>query len=79
VVVGDPVPGAPAAYEALRAPALSATAGVSLGGVGFGRLTETGILPAPRPVLARPVDGRYVLRLPAGSAVMLTIPATAQP
>ncbi len=64
----------PAAYEALRAPGLGATHGVSLGGVGFGPSTETGILPAPRRMLARPENGVYVLRIPGASAAMLSMP-----
>jgi hypothetical protein len=73
VAVRAPASAAPAAYESLRAPGPSATAGVSLGGVSFGGITRTGVLPAPHRILVRPLRGRYVLRLPAMSAAMLTV------
>ncbi|HLY49248.1 MAG TPA: hypothetical protein VKR21_08630 [Solirubrobacteraceae bacterium] len=71
------IPGRPgwAAYEALRAPGFSSRSGISLGGVGFGSFTETGVLPAPDPVRLHPVDGGYVLRVPGASAVTLSLPA----
>jgi hypothetical protein len=68
-----------AAYEALRAPALRSTGGVSLGGRSLGAMTSTGILRAPRRIGVRARAGGYPLRLPAASAVMLTLPAPAQP
>jgi hypothetical protein len=64
-----------AAFQALRAPGLRSRTGVSLGGVGFGAYTETGVLPAPRPFLVRPRDGGYVVRLPGASAAMLAVPS----
>jgi hypothetical protein len=79
VVVGGHRASAKAAYQALRGPGLRATGGISLGGVGFGPNTETGILPPPRPVFVRPTGGRYVLRLPGPTAEMLTIPAGSRP
>jgi hypothetical protein len=73
VAVRAPANAVPAAYEALRAPGPRSTAGVSLGGVGFGGSTETGSLPAAHRIIARPQGGRYVVRLPAMSAAMLTV------
>jgi hypothetical protein len=73
VVVRAPASPVLAAYELLRAPGLRATTGVSLGGAGFGAMTDTGILPAPRRVLVRASRGRFVLRVPATSAAMLTL------
>jgi hypothetical protein len=75
VVVRGAVTNQPAAYQALRAPSIRARQGVSLGGFGFGATTATGTLQAPRQLIARPVSGAFVLRLPAACAVMLTVPA----
>jgi hypothetical protein len=57
---------------ALRAPALSATTGVTLGGAGFGASTSTGVLPLAPGLPLSPSDGYYTVPLPAGSAVLLT-------
>jgi hypothetical protein len=65
----------PAAYEALRARGARATGGISLGGASFGALSDSGVLPPARRIVARPVGGAYVLRLSAASAVMLTVPS----
>ncbi len=63
-----------ARYEALRAPGLRARGNVTLGAESFGEITTTGSLPAPRRIVVRAARGAYVLRLPAASAVMLTLP-----
>jgi hypothetical protein len=69
------IPGSPASLrsQALRAPSLSATRGVSLGGRSFAQSTGTGLLPParhqPRLVEAR---GSYSVSVPAASAVLLT-------
>ncbi|MBV8431033.1 MAG: hypothetical protein JO244_07725 [Solirubrobacterales bacterium] len=73
VVVRAPGPARFARYEALRAPGIRATGGISLGGASFGPGTQTGNLGSPRKILVRPRHGDYVLRLPAASAVMLTL------
>jgi hypothetical protein len=64
----------PAAYEALVAPGLGATRRISLGQASFGVSTETGSLASPRRILLAPRHGVYVVRVPAASAVMLTVP-----
>lgn len=58
----------------LRAPAVDATAGVSLDGLSFGDRTYTAKLTG-RPALAllSPSHGTYSVRLPAASAVLLTL------
>jgi hypothetical protein len=75
VSVNLQLPGAatPATDESLSAPALSATAGVVLGGQTFGGSTRTGKL-AGRPSTGQinPLLGTYSVPLPAASAVMLT-------
>ncbi|MFZ0042127.1 MAG: glycosyl hydrolase family 79 C-terminal domain-containing protein [Solirubrobacteraceae bacterium] len=69
------VPGAVAAgsLEALQAPSVSATSGVTLGGQTFGAETTTGTLPAPATTPVAPVLGTYSFNVPAGSAQLLTI------
>jgi hypothetical protein len=66
---------APLTQQALRAPSLAATSGVSLGGESFGARTRTGILPAETtpvsPILPSPV-GYYRVLVPAASALLLT-------
>jgi hypothetical protein len=63
----------PATLERLRAPRLSSTGGVTLGGQSFGSTTTTGRL-AGRSSNAKLSDrhGRYVFTLPAESAALLT-------
>ena len=62
----------PATLERLRAPGLTSTAGVTLGGQSFGTRTKTGRL-GGRLSLAKlaPRQGRYVFMLPAQSAALL--------
>jgi hypothetical protein len=63
----------PGSLETLRAPSVSATDGVTLGGQSFGDETTTGTLPTPSTTPLAPVAGTYTVPLPAGSAAMLTI------
>lgn len=74
VVVRAPYPAPLAGYEAMRAPGLRARGNVTLGGASFGAVTVTGRLRAPARIVVRSSRGGYVLRLPAASAVMLTVP-----
>jgi hypothetical protein len=64
---------APATLERLRAPGLTSTGGVTLGGQSFGARTTTGLL-AGRPSIARLTAGagHYVFALPANSAALVT-------
>jgi hypothetical protein len=76
------VPGATGlgSAEALRAPSVASTSGVTLGGQSFGDETTTGTLsgtPATSPVA--PVGGSYTLSLAPGSAELLTIPPASLP
>jgi hypothetical protein len=70
------LPGATAggSLEALSAPSLAATTGVSLGGQSFGDETTTGTLPAaPATTPVTPSSGVYTMPLAPGSAALLTI------
>ena len=73
------IPGATAtgSLEALQAPSIAATDGVSLGGQTFGAETTTGTLPAPATTPVAPSASTYTMTVPAGSAAMLTIAGTA--
>ncbi len=59
----------------LRAPSLTARAGVSFGGQSFGSQTKTGI-PTGRvqSTTLTPTAGHYLVRLPAASEALITIP-----
>jgi hypothetical protein len=70
-------PGGPAAVEALRAPHVASTGGVTLGGRSFGKSTSTGILPAPVPQQLQATGGGYNVRIPPATAMLLTVPASA--
>jgi hypothetical protein len=61
-----------ASLDSLRAPKVSSTTGVTLGGQSFGNQTSSGTLGAPKtqPVLS--VAGSYTVPVPAASAVLLT-------
>ncbi len=64
----------PATIARLTAPSLRAAAGITLGGQSFAPATTTGELTGT-PVLTSPPQtrqGAYVVRLPAGSAAILT-------
>jgi hypothetical protein len=66
-----------ASVEQLRAPSLSATSGVTLGGQTFGAATSTGLLGGnPANLTISPAAGAYTVVVPAASATMLTIPAS---
>jgi hypothetical protein len=74
VAIRIPTAAGPAALEWLRAPSVSSTSGVTLGGQSFGAQTSTGLLSGPAASYdVAPVGGRYVVRLPAASAAMLTL------
>jgi hypothetical protein len=61
-----------ATVERLRAPSLTASSGVTLGGQSLGSQTYTGQLAGqPQRDSVAPVGSRYVVSLPAGSAAML--------
>ena len=60
--------------ERLQAPSLDATSGVTLGGRSFGATTGTGRLTGRvRGGTAKKAVGRYLVRVPPASAVMLTV------
>ncbi len=64
----------PGALERLRASSVSAKDGVTLDGRSFPAQTTTGLLTGRAPSYAvAPVNGEYVIRLPAASAAMLTL------
>ena len=74
VLVRPPRLGRRAEVEQLEAPSAYARKGVTLGGQSFGTQTVTGRLTGPRRVtLLRPSTRGYTVRVPAASAVMLTI------
>jgi hypothetical protein len=61
-----------ARLERLRAPSLTASSGVALGGQSFGSQTDTGRLAGQQQSdSVEPIGGRYVVGLPAGTAAML--------
>ena len=69
-----PATRAPAAVEQLRAPSMSATSGVTLGGQTMDPQTSTGALAGrAKLVTLAPRAGTYRVRLPAASATMLTL------
>jgi Glycosyl hydrolase family 79 C-terminal beta domain len=64
-----------ATLERLRAPRLSSTSGVTLGGQSFGSATTTGLLSGRSGVAKlRAGKGRYEFTLPAESAALVTLP-----
>jgi hypothetical protein len=74
VLVRPPRAGRRAVLQRLLAPSAYARTGVTLGGQSFGPKTVTGRLAGPRRVtVLRPSAGGYTVRVPAASAVMLTI------
>jgi hypothetical protein len=78
VLVRPPVPAEVAVLERLQAPSAASTDDVALGGQTFGNETGTGTLKGTlRTVRLRPDHrGRYLIRMPASSAAMLTfVPA----
>ncbi len=74
VLVRPPRTGGRAEVEQLEAPSAYARKGITLGGQSFGTQTATGRLTGSRRVtLLRPSSSGYTVRVPAASAVMLTI------
>ncbi|MGA9859960.1 MAG: glycosyl hydrolase family 79 C-terminal domain-containing protein [Solirubrobacteraceae bacterium] len=73
VAVGVPGATTPASVEALTAPAVNSTDGVSLGGQSYGDETTTGTLGPPSTTPVAPVGGTYTVSMPPGSAALLTI------
>jgi hypothetical protein len=70
-------PRGPAAVEALRAPHIGSTSGVTLGGRSFGKATTTGLLPPPVLRQLKSTRGGYTVRIPPATAILLTVPAGA--
>jgi hypothetical protein len=75
-VVRTPVAPGPASLERLRASSAYATAGLTLGGRTFGAATGSGVLAPPVAQAVAPRAGAYSVTLPAGSAALLTLPAS---
>jgi hypothetical protein len=75
-VVRTPVAPGPASLERLRAASAYATSGLTLGGRTFGAATATGVLAPPVAQSVTPRAGSYSATLPAGSAALLTLPAS---
>ncbi|HEY5189603.1 MAG TPA: glycosyl hydrolase family protein [Solirubrobacteraceae bacterium] len=64
-----------ASVEQLRAPSVTATSGITLGGQSFGSETSTGTLAGPSQTSTlAPAGGTYVVHLPAASATLLVLP-----
>ncbi len=70
-------PAGPGTLEALRAPHIGATSGVTLGGRSFGTATATGVLPPYQLQQVTASAGRYSVRIPPATAIMLTVPGSA--
>jgi hypothetical protein len=70
-------PAGPGTLEALRAPHVGATSGVTLGGRTFGAATTTGLLPPYQLQQVTASGGRYAVRVPPATAIMLTVPGSA--
>jgi hypothetical protein len=66
--------GGPAQVQRLSAPSAAATTGITLGGRTFGTVTGTGRLAPPVPGVVTARHGAYRVRVPAASALMLTVP-----
>jgi hypothetical protein len=75
-VVRTPTAPGPASLARLRASSAYATSGVTLGGRTFGASTATGLLAPPVAQVVAPRGGAYPVTLPAGSAGLLTLPAS---
>jgi hypothetical protein len=70
-------PAGPGTLEALRAPHIGATSGVTIGGQTFGASTTTGLLPPYHLQQVTASRGRYSVRVPPATAIMLTVPGSA--
>jgi hypothetical protein len=65
-----------ATLERLEAPSITAKSGVTLGGQSFGQATYTGKLEgSSTDTKVAPTGGAYVVKVPAASAALLTLPA----
>ncbi len=74
LAIRPPASGANATLERLMAPRLGATHDVTLAGQGYGPVTTSGTLPgAPAIATLQPIQSRYVVRVPAASAALITI------
>jgi hypothetical protein len=62
----------PGSIQRLQAPTLASKKGVTLGGQSLGGVTKTGVLAPPIPASVTRTGGRYVVKLPAGSATLVT-------
>ena len=69
-------PAGPGSLEVLRAPHIGATSGVTLGGRTFGAATATGLLPPYQLQQVTASGGRYSVRIPPATAIMLTVPGS---
>lgn len=75
VAIRVPAPHGGGTVERLKAPRLTSRGGVTLGGQSFGASTTTGLLAGRQGTVAvRPAGDDYVIKVPAGSAVLLTLP-----
>jgi Glycosyl hydrolase family 79 C-terminal beta domain len=81
VLVRPPARARVAVLERLRAPSAAATDDVTLGGQTFGNETGTGTLKGTLRTVSLTPDrrGRYLIRMPASSAAMLTFVPAAKP
>jgi hypothetical protein len=70
-------PVGPGTLEALRAPHIGATSGVTIGGRTFGASTTTGQLSAYQLQQVSASGGHYSVRIPPATAIMLTVPGSA--
>jgi hypothetical protein len=73
VAVRLPAPARRATLERLRAPSLTATGHVSLGGRSFADPTTSGVLAAPRRLEPAHSKDAYLVTLPPASAALLTV------
>ncbi len=74
VQIRAPAGAGSATLELMRAPAITAKTGITIGGQGFGAQTATGELAGtPQTTTLKPSKGRYTFTLPAASAALLAI------
>jgi len=74
VEISAPAGTGSATLELMRAPAITSTTGITIGGQGFGAQTGTGELAGtPQSTTVKPSKGRYTFTLPAASAALLTV------
>ena len=70
-------PDGPGTLETLRAPHVSATSGVTIGGRTFGAATTNGLLGPYQLQQVTASGGSYSVRVPPATAIMLTVPGSA--